>query len=162
MRIGIVGSEHAKFTMATQDAARVIIRELLSPDHTLVSGGCHLGGVDIYAEEEAKFLQLPTPIVHKPKFQRWQPQGYKARNIAIAQDSAVVHCLSIAEYPEHYKGMRFGPHGYYEDTPYCYHCNSTDHVKSGGCWTAIAAKGFGKLAFLHIIAPDGVVTKRPY
>jgi len=57
MNIGIVGHETAKFTAETEAKARAIIRHLLDhegTDDVLVSGGCHLGGIDIWAEEEAE------------------------------------------------------------------------------------------------------------
>lgn len=142
MIVGIVGAEAAKFTEAGEDAARAIIRELLSrPDVTLmVSGGCHLGGADIYAEQEAERLGVPTRI-HKPRRLSWD-QGYKPRNILIAHDADVVHNLVVDVLPDAYDGMRFD---------YCYHCQTTQHVKSGGCWTAKHAKHLGKPAEWHLI-----------
>lgn len=59
MRIGIVGHEAAKFTPETERKAREIIQSFLEfkedPSdevESVVSGECHLGGVDIYAREE--------------------------------------------------------------------------------------------------------------
>lgn len=52
-RIGIIGHEAAKFTEAGEREAKRIIRVLLDAALTLVSGGCHLNGVDIWAEEIA-------------------------------------------------------------------------------------------------------------
>jgi hypothetical protein len=37
----------------------------------------------------------------------------------------------VAEYPPEYVGMKFD---------YCYHCHTSDHIKSGGCWTAHKAE----------------------
>ncbi len=129
MRIGIVGHEAAKFTPETQVRARQIIRDILSePDAVLVSGHCHLGGIDIWAEEEAAALGF-TPdrlLIFPPKTLQWEG-GYKQRNLQIAQSSDVVHCLVVKELPATYQGMRFTS---------CYHCHTTSHVKSGGCWTA--------------------------
>ena len=54
MNIGIVGHEAAKFTPETEAKAKAIIRDLLSdPLSVCVSGHCHLGGIDIWAEEIA-------------------------------------------------------------------------------------------------------------
>jgi hypothetical protein len=36
----------------------------------------------------------------------------------------------------------------------CYHCNTVDHVKSGGCWTGHQAKKIGKKVHWHIIKND--------
>ncbi len=129
MRVGIVGHEAKKFTAETEVKAREIIRSLLSEGDILVSGGCHLGGIDIWAEEEADKLGLKKEI-HHPARMRWEG-GFKERNLKIARTSDIVHCIVIAEYSDDYKGMRFD---------YCYHCHTTDHIKSGGCWTAKRAR----------------------
>lgn len=128
-KVGIVGHEGAKFTAETEAVARNIIRSLLSPGDILVSGGCHLGGIDIWAEEEADKLGIQKEI-HIPAKRTWEG-GYKQRNLKIADTSDIVHCIVVSKYPEGYKGMRFD---------YCYHCKSSDHIKSGGCWTAKRAK----------------------
>lgn len=125
IRVGIVGHEAKKFTAETEAKAREIIRSLLSPDDILVSGGCHLGGIDIWAEEEADKLGLKKEIFLPLKY-RWSG-GYRTRNLKIAAASCIVHCIVVAEYPENYVGRQFD---------YCYHCHTSDHIKSGGCWTA--------------------------
>ena len=140
-RIGIVGHEAAKFTPETEDRARQIIRELLYEPCILVSGGCHLGGIDIWAEEEATALRR-LKIIHKPKVLSWEG-GYKQRNILIAKNSDIVHVIVVSTYPLDYRGMRFS---------YCYHCDSQDHIKSGACWTAkYAQKTFNKQTKWHVI-----------
>lgn len=134
--IGIVGHEAAKFYPPQQREARELIRFLLQryPDSVVVSGGCHLGGIDIWAEEEADKLGLGKRIF-KPAVLTWHGgegvMGFRERNIAIARHSDEVHCIVVAGYPERYEGMQF-------DT--CYHCHTDTHVKSGGCWTAHYAK----------------------
>jgi hypothetical protein len=110
------------------------------PKPTLVSGGCHLGGIDIWAEEIAGRLGLKK-IIHLPRALRWDI-GFKPRNLAIVRDSDIVHNIVVAEYPAHFQGMRF---------PACYHCNTDKHIKSGGCWTAKRAQKLGKLAVWHVI-----------
>ena len=142
MIVGIVGSEEIKFTPETKDRAWGVILDILSePDVTGVcSGGCHLGGIDIWAEEIGRVLELEL-FIFKPRTQSWN-EGYKPRNIEIAHKSDVVHCITVKELPDTYKGMRF---------PLCYHCGTADHVKSGGCWTAKFAQGLGKKAVWHII-----------
>lgn len=143
MRIGIVGSEAAKFTSVTEARARAFIRSLLSPGDVVISGGCHLGGIDIWAVEEAAKLGLET-IEHKPAKLQWEG-GYKQRNLKIARDSDLVVCITVKELPPTYKGMRF-PGG-------CYHCGTPaeHHVKSGGCWTMKMAKKMGKETKLWIV-----------
>lgn len=150
MNIGIVGHEEAKFDDVTEESAKDLIRFILwghNEKPTVVSGGCHLGGVDIWAEKTADRVGLPKKI-HLPKNQRWET-GYKPRNLLIAQDSDIVHVILVKEYPLEYVGMRF---------PLCYHCGTTDHIKSGGCWTARQAMLMGKPAVWHVISPDGTIT----
>lgn len=141
MNIGIVGHESAKFTAVAEGRAREIIRQLLSPPGTvLVSGHCHLGGIDMWAEEEADRMGRDK-IIYPPEHRDWT-RGYKPRNILIAQASNVVHNIVVAAYPPGYRGMRF---------EFCYHCRTKEHIKSGGCWTAHEAERLGKLAYWHII-----------
>jgi len=142
--VGIVGHDASKFTRATEMEARYRIRLALcdenNVDPVLVSGHCPNGGVDIWAEEEAKELGIPTAIF-PPKVNSWE-RGYKPRNIQIAKCSNVVYVIVVRDYPPGYTGMRF---------PSCYHCHSTTHIKSGACWTAHYAERLGKIAFWDII-----------
>jgi len=132
MKIGIVGSEAAKFTAETEALARVAIRSLLSPGDVVVSGAYHLGGIDIWAAEEAKKLGLEF-VEYPPARRNWE--GYKARNILIARNSDKTVCITVRELPPSYRGMKFD---------LCYHCGTNSHVKSGGCWTVKTAKRLGK------------------
>lgn len=154
MNHGIVGNEAAKFTLRTERLAREVIRGILhDPLSTLVSGHCHLGGVDIYAEEEAQKLGREM-IIHAPEKRQWQPNGYKERNLRIVEDSHTVHNIVVAELPVDFRGRRH---------PYCYHCYifgppATDgHVKSGGCWTALKAMDRGRKAIWYTIFESGAV-----
>ena len=126
MNVGIVGHEAAKFTRHTEERARSIIRSILRPGDVVISGHCHLGGVDIWAEEEAASLGLQT-LIFPPKRHSWF-EGYRPRNILIAQHSDIVHCIVVAVLPPAYQGMHFAS---------CYHCHTNTHIKSGGCWTAL-------------------------
>lgn len=131
MKLGIVGHEKAKFTDETFKEAFCAIGDAIERHGatTIVSGRSPLGGVDIWAEDAAAELGLPT-IIHAPKIRRWAgPGGFQERNLAIARDSDLVLCIVVRELPEGYEGMRF---------PECYHCKDRNppHVKSGGCWTA--------------------------
>ncbi len=131
--VGIVGSEAAKFTPATEALAREIIRKTLRGKSVVVSGACHLGGIDEWAVQEAKKLGIRRIVEFAPAKKHWD--GYKARNIQIAERAEKVVCITVKKLPPGFKGMRF---------PLCYHCKTTDHVKSGGCWTAWYAKKLGK------------------
>jgi len=146
--IGIVGSEAAKFTPDTEATARTIIRSYLEPGVILCSGGCHLGGVDIYAEEEATRAGYPT-LIFMPVKHFWTG-GYRDRNKEIAEASDLVVVITVRDLPPSYHGMTFES---------CYHCNTPgragrnpEHVKSGACWTAWwAEEKFGKATIWHIL-----------
>jgi len=144
--VGIVGSEAAKFRHKSETQARMIIRRLLAPpESVLVSGGCHLGGIDIWSEEEYANLPdralRPDPIIYLPAAHAWS-SGYRPRNVKIAERADMVHNITVKDYPPGYEGMLFAK---------CYHCHTTTHVKSGGCWTAKYALRLGKQAYWHIV-----------
>jgi len=129
MKVGIVGHEAAKFTPETEKQARDLIRKLLEPAYCVVSGHCPLGGIDMWAEEIADELGIPK-LIFPPKDLSWS-EGYKPRNLLIAKNSDIVHCIVVDKYPPNYQGMRF---------QFCYHCKTDTHIKSGGCWTALKCK----------------------
>lgn len=148
MVVGIVGSESAKFTYEGMIAARNVILGLLSPPDVteVVSGGCHLGGIDEWAAEISREHGL---IITEflPKTRCWEG-GYKQRNLQIASRSDIVHCITIDQLPITYTGMRFS---------FCYHCGTRDHIKSGGCWTMRQAIKIGKSGKLHIVKNMGII-----
>lgn len=135
LRIGIVGSEAAKFTAETEQQAKQAIIDLVNRPEvgTVISGGCHLGGIDTWAAEIGKHFGRQV-IEFFPLVRAWS-EGYKPRNLAIAEGSDEVWCITVRALPESFKGMRF---------PYCYHCRTAEHVKSGGCWTVKQALRMGK------------------
>lgn len=147
MIIGIVGSEQAKFTPRTEAAARDVIRQFLASGKYagVTSGDCHLGGVDIYAREIAKEMRLPfrgfPPAVHRWEGTAKEP-GYHQRNMSIARLADHVICITLRELPPDYLGMRF---------PLCYHCRTSNHIKSGGCWTVKYAAKIGKIGDVIVI-----------
>jgi len=154
MNIGIIGSEAAKFTPETEARAKLEIKAIFAdywpsegdPAPTIVSGHCHLGGIDIWAEEQAHKVEWSTWIF-PPAKQQWEG-GYKQRNIQIAKYSDIVYVITLKELPDGYRGMRFAD---------CYHCikrrpEGVPHVKSGACWTAwYAIEKLGKPARWIII-----------
>lgn len=148
MRVGIVGHEAAKFIQHTEAMAKELIRQLLEPEGSvLVSGHCHLGGIDIWAEEIAQELGHFDPaFIFAPATYHWSG-GFKPRNIKIAEVADVIHNIVVAAYPPDYDGMRFEHDG----LPYCYHCKTDQHVKSGGCWTAKHAQSLGKEVRWHVL-----------
>lgn len=148
MIVGIVGAEAAKFTALGERRAKAKIRQLIiNPAVTgVASGRCHLGGVDIWAEEIAaavgkRFLAFP------PRVLAWE-DGYKPRNIQIAMASDEVWCLAVNRLPDNFNGMIHDG---------CYHCMKSgadiypEHVKSGGCWTMHWARKHGKVGRLYVV-----------
>ncbi len=105
-----------------------------------MSGKCPLGGIDLWAIEEAEHAGLLTEEF-APKNNAWDT-GFKPRNIQIARASALVVCITVAKLPDTYRGRRF---------PLCYHCKTSDHVKSGGCWTMHYAESIGRRGKLWVI-----------
>lgn len=142
MRIGLVGSEAAKFTKLGRRRAKHFIAKALSRPSVMevVSGDCHLGGIDRWAAKIGRELGLIV-TEFSPKIKSWE-QGYKPRNLKIAKRSDKVYCLSVDKLPKGFIGMEF---------PLCYHCGTKDHVKSGGCWTMRQAIKMGKKGKLIII-----------
>ena len=152
MIVGIVGSEAAKFTEQGECLARAYIRNLLCGQGDdcgieliniteVVSGECHLGGIDIWARQTAHEMSIPF-TGFAPKVRNWS-QGYMPRNLQIAERSDVVVCITVDQLPQAFTGMRFD---------YCYHCKTKEHVKSGGCWTRLQAEKMGKIGWTYVVA----------
>ena len=161
-RIAIVGSAADKFIPETEAKAREIINSILTEAQkkygdglVMVSGGCHLGGVDIFSEEESFKLKIKTQI-YKPQVLQWNrpgTYGFKKRNRDIAEHCNELHVVVPAKYPDSYTGFRYKA---------CYHCGgpkdprATDHIKTGGDWTANVAIHLRKKVYRHIIDKEVV------
>ena len=149
MRLGIVGHAAEKFTEVTAKKALVVMGEAMFRHKAtqVISGGCHMGGVDIWAKGKAISLGISV-VEFVPTKRTWSgPGGYQERNLQIAEYCDVVLCVVVDEFPPGFKGMSF---------PYCYHCKGTrpPHIKSGGCWTAMRCKE----AEWAVIHKDGSAT----
>jgi len=153
MTLGIVGHEAAKFTPETEQEARELIRWICRREGAehVVSGQCRLGGVDIWAIEEAEATLGLTTAEFPPASDDWET-GFKPRNIQIAEASDYVVCLAVQTLPPAYTGRRF---------PLCYHCGVSTHVKSGGCWTVKHARALGRRGDVFVIRPDGTSFREP-
>lgn len=145
MILGVVGAEAAKFTVETQQRAKGKLVQLYmqKKPELVISGACHLGGIDIWAVQIAQEMGIPT-LEHPPEKLQWAPNGYKERNLLISNDSEELVCVAVAEYPPTFKGMRF-KHCYHHSPP------ATDHIKGGGCWTLRQAEKLGKKTQLVIV-----------
>ena len=140
MRVAIVGAEARKFTEIGESRAIDFIISVLHPGDIVVSGHCHLGGIDIWAEEIADERGLET-LIFDPKVLSWE-EGFKPRNLAIARNCDILYNITVDVLPPGFKGMRHKE---------CYHCHTNLHIKSGGCWTALQARRMGKPAHWHTI-----------
>jgi len=153
MKIGIIGHGADKFTEVSRLNAAELIAAILKDycvqciekrdyDTGFVSGHSPVGGVDIWGEKIAKLLGIPLEL-KIPKQKCWDAEyGFKQRNLDIASSSDILHIILVDKYPKDYKGRKFSK---------CYHCNSSDHVKSGACWTAKEARKLNKEVIYHII-----------
>lgn len=146
--VGIFGHASDKFDARTEALARKLIFDILvGAENTysevcMVSGHSPLGGIDVWAEEVAISLGMLMDL-KIPKQNTWDaPYGFKQRNLDIAKTSDVVHVILVKEYPKDYSGQRF---------KLCYHCKTSDHVKSGGCWTGKQAQKLGKKVNWYVI-----------
>lgn len=146
--LGIVGCAEEKFTdYSRAQAWRTIDRLIEQYRPTLVvSGACPMGGVDKYAELRAFACRTPFKDF-PPEVPQWRPRdgrkGFEARNLEIADASDVLANIVLDTYPP----------GFPESKKFkmCYHCRSTDHIKSGGCWTMHQAAKRGKQTQLIVI-----------
>lgn len=120
VRLAIVGSTHFADPYGPELAEWIIKRALTYFDPAMViSGGAK--GVDTWAESLAMRYGFPTYIC-LPAQQRWEPHGFKARNLRIAR--TCTHLLAIR-------------------------CSQSRTYGSG--WTYQQAKTLGKITFMRII-----------
>lgn len=93
VRLAIVGStEFENDPLGTLQASWYIGRSLIELMPALViSGGAP--GIDTLAAEMARAADIEVKE-HFPKHKRWAPEGFKDRNLLIAQDCT--HLLRIA------------------------------------------------------------------
>jgi len=163
MKVAIVGAQMSKWETSEQieEAKRFISSILLAytvmyGEVILVSGGCHKGGVDIWAEEAADKLGIDKIIFPAPAHQ-WKDilspipdghlrplkgcyidgdfyvkRGYRSRNLQIASECDVIWCINP-------KGKR-----------------------SGGSWTLKKAVEMGKRGYLVTVSRTGHVRAREH
>ena len=158
IKIAIIGHASDKFNQITRRSAHSIIAGILEDYRPciLISGGCPMGGIDIWAEEMADKKGIEK-IIYRPKYTQWDPDvntygkdayGFKARNLDIARNCDVLYNIVVRTWPENYRGTKYND----------YHCAGKNmdkhpHVKSGGCWTLWEAYKQGKE--VHFIIIDG-------
>jgi hypothetical protein len=147
-RIGIVGAAADKFTTLGRVRAKALIVKIITdnlPNPVVVSGACHLGGVDAWAEEAADCsFEFPhAKRIFPARNRAWgAPGGYRERNLQIVEFADEVHSIVVDCYPPSFADRKFD---------LCYHCGTADHVKSGGCWTVKMARRAGKPGYVHVV-----------
>lgn len=112
MRLAVVGS--VKVNEQQLKFAKAVIQGVLifyMPE-VVISGGAE--GIDSLAESETDLLYLRKKIF-LPKNKRWEPEGYKERNLKIAGDCTHLLCI-----------------------------RSKQSTTYGSGWTADRAEGMGK------------------
>lgn len=119
--LAVVGStEFRKDGEATEKAVHLICAALDDLDPLVViSGGA--SGIDKLAVGLARERGIPT-VEHHPANRRWEPDGFKARNLLIAEDCTHLLCIR--------------------------HSKSTTY---GSGWTADQAERLGKVVTRHVI-----------
>lgn len=140
MKIAIVGSDSRRWTPEGERQARDLIRFILGVTGVteVISGACHLGGIDLWAAEIGRELGLKV-TEFAAKVRAWNGHsGFKARNQRIVDACDVAHCLAPNRLPD-------------GSAEFCFHCGTGAHSRSGGCWVAKHARLAGKLAVVHVI-----------
>lgn len=139
MKIAIVGASKI-FTKDEERDVRQFCTNIIKtfpPNVMIISGGAE--GVDKIAIEVAKNLGYETDV-YLPKVKKWDPptkNGYKARNIQIANECNELFCIAM---PLHQKESK------------CYHHKKLeDHQKTAGCYVRDLCIKMKKLTHLKII-----------
>lgn len=151
IRKGVIGSGSDKFTPIGEQRAKARIREILTPVCCLVSGHSIMKGIDIWSEEI--FVELHPdiqPMIQAPQVEQWPDKGvlkgYMSRNLDIARLLDELYVIVANHYPLDFPEK--------EKVPECYHCHTTEHIKSGACWTALRARELNKPVFYTIVANE--------
>ena len=132
VNIAIVGAEGKKWTGYDITAVKARIESVLGSSSVLISGRCPYGGVDIWAEEYAHKEGIQMRIF-PPQNNWWEPDGYRSRNILIAQNCDIMYVFS----PISQEGKV---------------------VWNGGIWTGRYAQKIGKEVHYIGITKDGLCT----
>lgn len=93
MRLAIVGSRSFPTVPLWIEAEALIVRNIhiyRQDIEEIISGGAE--GVDSLAEKWADYYSIPK-LVHLPENRRWAPDGFKDRNIKIAEDCTHLLCI---------------------------------------------------------------------
>lgn len=131
MKIAIVGAEERKWNGYNIKDVKIQIAEILNKnkDTVLVSGHCPFGGVDIWAEDYTYEHKIKSEI-YRPTNNRWTPNGYKERNIRIAESCDEIYVFSPAD-------------------------ENGKPLWNGGIWTANYAQALGKKShFINILKKE--------
>lgn len=173
----IVGAQASKFNKQTEHDAKLVIRNILLGTHRtvppemymlatynklqLVTGACHKGGIDIWAQEEAERTNIPVRLF-KPQVRQWPDKvitvsdathlikttrykGYKSRNDQMATCGSIGFDIEPAGSCRHCGGSGFS----FGDYP-CNKCRGTG-AHSGGRYTINKMISLGKEGHIIVI-----------
>ena len=133
MIVGIVGS-----SKAVESQCLPYVKALIDnlPDNTIFATGDAVG-VDSWVATYARIKKRPLTQFFSKNAQ-WEPDGYKERNMAIANYCDKIFSLALPLNNE---------------VP-CYHCAGVsaqviDHQKTAGCWTGLQ-NGNYKVVVMHM------------
>jgi len=133
VKVAIVGS--SRLDEGERERARVIIKDILKEykhHDEIITGDAN--GIDELVRSFAYDCNCMTVI--EAKEQQWKPNGYRERNVKIAEEADRVYTIAT----KNIKGLK------------CYHCVVRDHDRTGGCWTRkYAIDELGKEGRLFVI-----------
>lgn len=94
-KLALVGSTNLTEEQAQE--ANLIINKVIAElqPATVISGGAE--GIDSIAEETAKLLGYneddDSLVIFLPENRRWEPNGFRTRNMLIAEASTILICI---------------------------------------------------------------------
>lgn len=94
MRLAVVGSTniHSWQRSLAFDIVEGFV--VVKQPRVIISGGAE--GIDNVADQIAWLREIEF-IPHLPKNKRWEPEGYKERNLLIAQDCTHLLCIRSSQ-----------------------------------------------------------------
>jgi len=112
MKIAIVGSSHLDKDEIVRAKDLIFVLGNLHIKDDIITGDAV--GVDMLVKECIDYAE----VIYSHN-ERWKPDGYKERNITIAEKADFVYSIATKQLKDEW----------------CYHCLSTDHNRTAGCWT---------------------------
>lgn len=93
MRLAVVGSTNVTHPQLFL-ASKIIAGFLIEKPSLVISGGAV--GIDSLSEAMAQKYDIPMSIYY-PENNRWDPEGYKERNLKIVEDCTHLLCIRSSQ-----------------------------------------------------------------